>query len=177
MLADAITIRIATENDLPSLDAMNEALGKGAGDPWFSMCLAEQTEGRSHLFIAAVADRHDAGYCALNMNSPYEFFRKLRALEIQNLNVIPVLRRRGIGAALVRHCEMAACAAGYEYIGLGVGLDKGYGAAQRLYARLGYVPDGNGIVYDYSAVRRGEVRPVDDQLNLMMIKGLSHTEA
>lgn len=172
MQDDKLTIRIATQNDLPSLGAMNAALGRTAGDPWFSACLAEQTAGRSHLFIASVQDHGDAGYCALNMNSPYELFRKLRTPEIQNLNVVPDLRRRGIGAFIIDHCEAVARAAGYEYVGLGVGLDKGYGAAQRLYTRLGYVPDGNGVVYDYDAVRWGEMRPVDDRLNLMMIKEL-----
>jgi len=176
MLKDDVTIRTATENDLPSLSAMNAALGKAAGDPWFSACLAEQAAGRSRLFIAALPGHQDVGYCALNMNSPYELFRKLRAPEIQNLNVVPDLRRQGIGAVIIGHCEAVARAAGHEYIGLGVGLDKGYGAAQRLYTRLGYIPDGNGIVYDYKAVRWGEMRPVDDKLNLMMIKELPPAE-
>lgn len=176
MLKDDVTIRLATQNDLPSLGAMNAAMGKAAGDPWFSTCLAEQAAGRSHFFIASVQGHGDAGYCALNMNPPYELFRKLRAPEIQNLNVVPDLRRRGIGASIISHCEASARAAGCEYIGLGVGLDKSYGAAQRLYARLGYVPDGNGVVYDYDVVRWGEMRPVDDRLNLMMIKELADAE-
>jgi hypothetical protein len=31
---------------------------------------------------------------------------------------------------------------------LGVGMHSGYGAAQRLYVKRGYVPDGSGVWYD-----------------------------
>ena len=49
---------------------------------------------------------------------------------------------------------------------------SGFGAAQRLYCKLGYIPDGNGVTYDREAVRAGDMRAVDDLLCLMMVKAL-----
>ena len=57
-------------------------------------------------------------------------------------------------------------------MGLAVGLHRSYGAAQRLYARLGYMPDGYGVTYDREAVVPGDFRAVDDELCLMMVKTL-----
>jgi hypothetical protein len=39
--------------------------------------------------------------------------------------------------------------------GIGVGLDASYGAAQRLYARRGYVPDGRGLTSKSAHVPHG----------------------
>ena len=54
-------------------------------------------------------------------------------------------------------------------VGLRVGLHGGYGAAQRLYARRGYVPDGAGAVRDGRVVDEGEIGPLDDDLTLRMV--------
>ncbi len=56
--------------------------------------------------------------------------------------------------------------------GIGVGLYAAYGAAQRLYARRGYVPDGRGVVYRNVAVEPGASVTVDDDLVLMMTRRL-----
>ncbi len=57
-------------------------------------------------------------------------------------------------------------------VGLGVGLYKDYGNAQRLYFKLGYCPDGNGISYNYETVPQGNSVPVDDDLCLWLIKNI-----
>lgn len=59
--------------------------------------------------------------------------------EIRDVGVAEAWQRRGIGAAVVRGLEDAAAAAGFDRIGLMVGLEETYGAAQSLYDRLGYV--------------------------------------
>jgi hypothetical protein len=56
--------------------------------------------------------------------------------------------------------------------GLGVGLDPDYGAAQQMYVRRGYVPDGQGLMYAGRRVRHGEPVTVDDSLVLYLIKEL-----
>eukprot|EP00792_Barthelona_sp_PAP020_P000405 TRINITY_DN10637_c0_g1_i1.p1 TRINITY_DN10637_c0_g1~~TRINITY_DN10637_c0_g1_i1.p1 ORF type:complete len:75 (-),score=8.61 TRINITY_DN10637_c0_g1_i1:232-456(-) len=60
----------------------------------------------------------------------------------------------------------------YTHIGLGVGLYKDYGNAQRLYVKRGYVLDGNGIVYKNEQVVPGSQVTVDDDLLLYLIKPL-----
>ena len=43
---------------------------------------------------------------------------------------------------------------------------------QRLYHRLGYRPDGNGIMYQDKSVFPGTTVPVDDDLALYLVKNL-----
>lgn len=117
---------------------------------------------------------HDnvAGYVLLNFNPAYAPFKHMNIPEIQDLNVHPDCRRQGLGERLVRACEDEARAQGCDMIGLGVGLSAAYGAAQRLYCRLGYLPDGAGLIYDGERVPVGAAKPNDDDLCLMMIKEL-----
>jgi hypothetical protein len=61
---------------------------------------------------------------------------------------------------------------GCRQIGLGVGLYADYGAAQRLYLKLGYVLDGRGITYKYLPARGGETFRIDDDLLLWLVKSL-----
>ena len=82
-------------------------------------------------------------------------------------------RRQGIGALLVERCEMVARQSGKTDIGISVGLYASYGPAQRLYVQRGYVPDGAGITADDVPVRGGEMRPVDDNLTLKLVKSFS----
>ena len=56
------------------------------------------------------------------------------------------------------------------YIGLGVGLYKDYGSAQRLYTKNGYIFDGNGLMYNNIEVIPGKDVFVDDELLLYLYK-------
>ena len=63
-----------------------------------------------------------------------------------------------------------------EVVGIGVGLyageDGGYGAAQRLYIKRGYIPDGQGVTYNYEPTMPGNSYPLDDDLVLWFLKRL-----
>ena len=48
----------------------------------------------------------------------------------------------------------------------------GYNAAQVLYVKRGYVPDGLGVTYGNRFVREGETLPFDDSLALHFVKEL-----
>ncbi len=74
---------------------------------------------------------------------------------------------------LILHLENIARKEGYKQIGLGVGLYRDYGAAQTLYVRLGYVPDGEGITYKTAFTIPGEQYPIDDDLILWLKKSLN----
>lgn len=166
-----IEIRLATENDIPALDAFARGMGQTHEAGYFARCLGEQAEGRRRFFLA-LEDGAIAGYVQLNAQPLYAPFRRLGLPEIQDLNVLPDYRRRGIGAQLVDHCEADARAQGKAEVAISVGLYASYGAAQRLYVRKGYVPDGGGIAYDDEPVRAGEMRPIDDNLTLKLTKKL-----
>lgn len=166
-------IRQAQASDIPALYDMLAALGfyKGAG--YFERCLDEQAQGRRQVFIARDGNPEgDIGYGMLNRHPQYALYKRLGIPEIQDLNVVPSARRQGAASALIAHCEQVAMEAGAEYIGISVGLYADYGPAQRLYVKLGYMPDGFGVTYDRQQVRAGEMRPVDDNLCLMLLKPL-----
>ncbi|MGH1403075.1 MAG: GNAT family N-acetyltransferase [Alphaproteobacteria bacterium] len=115
------------------------------------------------------------GYALFNRQPKYALFKKLELPEVQDLNVHTRYRRLGVGQKLVEACEDCARKEGYNDIGIGVGLDQSFGAAQRLYIRLGYIPDGAGVSYDRKQVAAGEFRPIDDNLCLMMTKKLNES--
>ena len=62
---------------------------------------------------------------------------------------------------------------GYTNIGLGVGMTADYGDAQRLYVRLGYIPDGQGLHYKCSSLKYGNQVVIDDDLVLFFTKPIS----
>lgn len=112
------------------------------------------------------------GYVLYNTKPRYAPFARLRVPEIQDLNVHPDHRGEGIATALVKACERKALLDGCDMIGLGVGLHSSYGPAQKLYCKLGYHPDGAGLVHDGIPVEYGHSVINDDDLCLMMIKDL-----
>ena len=113
------------------------------------------------------------GYGNLLRSSEYPHFKQNGIPEINDVWVYEESRKKGIATALIDHLEQLAKQEGYTVIGIGVGLYQDYGAAQRLYFRLGYKPDGEGITYKHTAVMPGEKYPIDDELILWLTKHLS----
>lgn len=170
-LTGEVTIReIDADGVAHCYEIRPETRARDAG--YFERCFAEHQNGARRLYIADYGGR-PAGYAHLVFTPNYRPFRKMTIPEIQDLFVAPDFRQRGIGAALVGHCEAAAKLRGYTEIGIGVGLYRDYGAAQRLYVRRGYLPDGAGVVYENEQVTPGEMRAVDDFLCLKLVKRLS----
>ena len=167
MSSDYFNIKSATFEDMAALGALE--CGHEVG--YFERCFVEQDAGRRDILVA-VAGGQICGYVFVNWRPRYQPFRRLEIPEIQDLYVAPQARRQGMGEALVAACEQRARDKGCTQMGIAVGLHAGFGAAQRIYVRRGYVPDGGGVTYDRQSVRTGEMRPVDDDLTLMMIRTL-----
>ena len=165
-------IRPATENDKALLESVAHAMGTVAGRDDFTRCLAEQAAGRRVIFLAVAQDGGALGYVQLNFTPTYLPFRRLNIAEIQDLNVVPSARRQGIGGALIAACEDVARARGCGEIGISVGLLASFGAAQRLYVRLGYMPDGTGAAYDDDIIHAGDIKPLDERLTIKLTKAL-----
>ncbi|HEX4533144.1 MAG TPA: GNAT family N-acetyltransferase [Rhizomicrobium sp.] len=154
------------------LDALLDADGgewwQRSRDVW-QRRLDAQDRGMMHLALAR-SDGKISGYGYLNFESLYPFFRNQRIPEIGDLRVAERFRGQGVATKIMRYLENCARAAGACEIGLAVGLYADYGAAQRLYVRLGYLPDGHGVTSHHKAVAGGETVRVDDDLVLWLIK-------
>lgn len=132
------------------------------------------TEHQAHKRTVYVVEHEGAiiGYASLLRQSAYANFRNAGVPEIHDVWIAEPFRKQGFGKKLILHLEAMALKEGCKQIGLGVGLYRDYGQAQRLYTRLGYVPDGKGITYNYSCVIPGKDYPADDELLLWLIKPL-----
>ena len=113
------------------------------------------------------------GYGSLLRSSEYPHFRESGIPEINALWIDEKCRRRGLGKRLIEYLENKAREEGYKTVGIGVGLYKDYGSAQKLYFKLGYSPDGNGITSKGSFVVAGEKYPLDDDLIFWLTKDLA----
>ena len=92
--------------------------------------------------------------------------------EIVDFNVLEKFQRKGIGTKLMDVAEKIAS----EYadtVYLGVGLHSGYGSAQRMYVKRGYIPDGSGVWYkDKPCTPYDTIYTNDDDLVLYLSKKL-----
>ena len=174
MQTQNLVIHRAVRQDISLLRGLAMQMGQAKDVDYFDLSFDYQDEGEREVFLASW-DNVAVGYCFLSWAPKYGFFTTLGLPEIQDLNVLPDYRRRGIARAMIAHCESLARARGLAQMGIGVGLDASFGPAQILYVSLGYVPDGNGLTYDRRQVAAGEFRPVDGNLCLMMVKSLKNT--
>ncbi|MEO3946604.1 GNAT family N-acetyltransferase [Gorillibacterium sp. CAU 1737] len=129
----------------------------------------EENQTGVRITWVAVEDDQPVGAVHLLVNSHYVGFSEEEIPEINDFNVIPPFRKRGIGHALMDAAEQFAIPR-YGAVGIGVGLFGSYGSAQRLYAKRGYIPDGKGIAYRGESVEQGSTVKVDHDLALYLTK-------
>ena len=130
----------------------------------------EQAAGVRSVPVAWFDGRF-AGYLTVHWDPGYAPFRAAGIPEIQDLNVLPRFRRRGIGWTLMDAAEELIAARG-DTAGIGVGLYADYAAAHLMYLRRGYLPDGRGLAFRGVTVPPGGAVVVDDDLALMMTRRL-----
>lgn len=167
----AFIIRKASTDDLDVILSVAGRMGGACDIDYYRFSFGLSDAHEREVFLVEV-DGEAAGFVMLNWAPKYKYFVHEGMPEIQDLNVLAEYRQRGLGRSLIEHCEDIVRGKGGAQIGIGVGLLPSYGAAQRLYVRMGYVPDGFGVTYDRKPVRAGERLPVDDEMSLMMVKGL-----
>ncbi|MEC0370611.1 GNAT family N-acetyltransferase [Paenibacillus chibensis] len=135
--------------------------------------LEEQKQG-TRVSLVAEEDHQFAGYVNVLWHSHYPFFQDQGIPEINDFNVLLKYRRQGIGSMLMNRAEEVIKERS-AVAGIGVGLFSDYGHAQILYAKRGYVPDGQGI-YDghgHKYLRYGDPLVVNDDVALYLTKSLT----
>ena len=163
-----VQIRLLESSDPPSIAKAFQNIGWNKPASQYRRYLEEQVAGIRTCFIAVI-DGQFAGYVTVNWQSAYVEFSDLNIPEIQDLNVLTTFRRKGIATRLLDRAE-GEVARRSTVVGIGVGLHPGYNAAQRLYAKRGYIPDGRGITSRNRFVEEGANAVVDDDLVLHLTK-------
>jgi len=169
-----ITLHELRAEDIPRLAATDGGPAWKGRDKRWKRYLADQSQGLRVVLLAETAGGIVA-YGSLVWASQHPHFRNAGIPEIQDLVVAQRQRRAGLGTRMIRALEGRARAAGCTQVGLGVGLYRDYGAAQRLYQSLGYIPDGEGVSYHNAPVTPGATVKVDDHLVLWLVRELKNT--
>lgn len=167
-----LNIRDIERNDIEHIVLVNKELGWHKPASLYERYLKEHLNAERTVLIAEIENKY-AGYLTIFWKPTYITFKQSGIPEIVDFSVIPKYRRRGIGTALMDEAENRIVTAGYKGIGIGVGMDPDYGAAQRMYVLRGYIPDGRGLMFDDGRPTQwGQKVTVDDSLALYFTKAL-----
>ena len=104
----------------------------------------EQESGEREVLVAEVKDAL-AGYITILPSAKHGPFAEIYP-ELSDFNVFELFQNQGIGNLLMEEAEKRVKLIS-DKVTLGVGLHSGYGPAQRLYIKRGYIPDGTGVWY------------------------------
>ncbi len=167
----SVQIRLLANSDPPGIADAFQNIGWNKPESQYRRYLDEQVR-RTRTCFVAVVDGQFAGYVTVNWLPAYLGFADLNIPEIQDLNVLPTFRRKGVATRLLDRAEDEV-ARRSGVVGIGVGLHPGYNAAQLLYAKRGYIPDGRGITYRNRFVEEGATVVMDDDLVMHLTKQLS----
>jgi GNAT superfamily N-acetyltransferase len=107
--------------------------------------LNEQEAGERYVLLAKINNK-TAGYLTMIPLAKHGPFKGLYP-EIVDFNVFESYQNQGVGSQLLKAAEEKAREIA-AVVTLGVGLHNGYGSAQRLYVKQGYIPDGSGVWFN-----------------------------
>ncbi len=131
----------------------------------------EDQENKARLVFVAESEGTVVGYCTLILHPTEGPFGNKGIPEISDLGVFVEKRNNGIGSKLLDIAEIESKKISSK-VYLGVGVHSGYGAAQRLYVRRGFIPDGSGVWYKGKQLEQYANCCNDDDLLLFMSKEL-----
>lgn len=134
------------------------------------MRLKDQAEGKC-IALTAVYQGHPAGSVYVYLTAHEGPFKGKGWPVIVDFGVLKKYQRKGIGTKLLDIAEQEAAKLS-DTVFLAVGVHSGYGAAQRIYVKRGYLPDGSGVWYQGKQLEQYAPCVNDDDLLLYMSKTL-----
>lgn len=130
----------------------------------------EMLQHKRKVFIAEL-DGEVAGLCTLVLEPVEGPCGNQGIPEVVDFCVFFDKHNKGIGNKLLDVAEQEASKIS-DKIYLGVGLHSGYGAAQRIYVKRGYIPDGSGVWWNGKNLEQYADCTNDDELILYLVKEL-----
>lgn len=169
----SVKIRSMLESDIDAL--WNGFRDQGWDKPreQFVRYYQEQEQGARLIFVAEF-EGETAGYVNLMASATCGPFAGRNIPEIVDFNTLIRFQRKGIGNRLLDAAE-AVAARTSPIVSLGVGLHAGYGPAQRMYVKRGYIPDGSAVWYQGQHLAPGASCLNDDGLVLYLSKDLTRS--
>ena len=168
---DELVIRDLEEADAQVFTDEERAQGWNADLSKYLMRLRDQAEQKC-ISLTAVYKGHPAGYINVYLTDQGGAFSGKGWPEIVDFGVLEKDQRKGIGSKLMDVAEQIAGQYA-DTVWLGVGLHNGYGSAQRMYVKRGYIPDGTGVWYrEKPCTPYDTIYTNDDDLVLYMSKKL-----
>jgi len=167
---DSILVRDLEKPDGRYFAEQERAQGWHTDGSRFDLRLQDQAAGRA-IALAAEWRGEPAGYINLYPASERGAFGGMGLPEIVDFTVLERFQRRGVGSKLMDVAEELAAGLS-DRVYLGVGLHSGYGSAQRMYVKRGYIPDGSGVWYGDRPAEPYSGYANDDDLVLYLSKKL-----
>lgn len=138
------SIRKMQESDIKDLSRGFISQGWPSREEILTRYFKEQESGEREVLVAEV-EGAVAGYITILPDAKQGPFAGM-APELSDFNVFEPFQNQGIGNLLLEEAEKRVKLIS-DKVTLGVGLHSGYGPAQRLYIKRGYIPDGTGVWY------------------------------
>lgn len=138
------SIRKMQESDIKDLSRGFISQGWPGREEILTRYFKEQESGEREVLIADLTSAV-AGYITILPDAKQGPFAGM-APELSDFNVFEPFQNQGIGNLLMEEAENRVKFFS-DKVTLGVGLHSGYGPAQRLYIKRGYIPDGSGVWY------------------------------
>ena len=166
-----VLIRDMRPEDAAYFAREEQAQGWHTTEEKFEAELRDAQAGRSVALTAEYREQA-AGYVSVYRSGVGGALANTGTPIIVDLGVLQKFQRRGVGGKLM-DCAEAVAARWADTVYLAVGLHNGYGSAQRMYFKRGYIPDGTGAWYKEKPVTPYDtVYTVDDDLVLYLTKRL-----
>lgn len=161
------TIRNMIKSDIESLSHGFMNQGWPGREEILSRYFLEQESGEREVLVAEI-DGAVAGYITILPDAKQGPFAGI-APELSDFNVFESFQNQGIGNLLMEEAENRVKLFS-DKVTLGVGLHSGYGPAQRLYIKRGYIPDGSGVWYRNQPLEMNATIQNNDDLVLYLSK-------
>ena len=164
------SIRKMQESDIKELSRGFISQGWPSREEILTRYFKEQESGEREVLVAEVEGAL-AGYISILPCAKQGPFAEIYP-ELSDFNVFEPFQNQGIGNLLLEEAEKRVRLIS-DKVTLGVGLHSGYGPAQRLYIKRGYIPDGTGVWYQNHHPAMNAVCEDIGELVLYLSKNLS----
>ena len=161
------SIRKMQESDIKDLSRGFISQGWPSRGEVLARYFLEQESGEREVLVAGI-DGAVAGYITILPSAKHGPFAEVYP-ELSDFNVFEPFRNQGVGNQLLEEAEKRVKLIS-DKVTLGVGLHSGYGPAQRLYIKRGYIPDGSGVWYRNQPLEMNATIQNNDDLVLYLSK-------